>query len=336
MPSAKVRSTVFRYLTMLRLMPSRMPGVSAAELTTMLAEDGIPISKRSVERDLEQLLDMVLVECNERGVPRGWYVNPDKTQLAALTVAEAMSLNLLESYLKPLLPRAFYSNVESRFRQARQMLEEQPLLNHERRLIDLLHVVMPTQPLLPAAVDDEVLDQIQQAIAKAEKIRVQYDSLRAGKVRDFVLSPAGLFLRGAATFLVAAIDGRDDVNVFALHRIKKVERLFKQPLVLPKGFRLQEWLQNGGGDFGSDGLIELELKVSSDLARVLIETPLTEQMTAEQLPSGQFLIKTKVLNTPQLRWWLLSQSYNLMVVNPPHLAQLINEHHAKAAAQYQL
>ncbi len=334
MPQAKVQSTLFRYLAMLRQLPARTPGMSAAELTACLAIDGIPISKRSVERDLNALLDMGLLECNDKGTPRGWYVRPEKAQLAALTVAEAMSLSLLESYIKPLLPRALYSSVESRFRQARRMLEEQPNFNHERRLMDLLHVVPATQALVPAVVDAQVLDQLQQALAKGEKLRVSYYSLRAGKKRDFVLNPGGLFLRGAASFLVAAIDGRDDITVFAVHRIQSAERLIGEPVMLPSGFNFADWLQNGGGDFDSRGFVELEMKVNHDLARILMETPLTENMSAELLNEHEYLIKARLLNTRQLRWWLMSQGDNLMVVNPPQLAQWVADRHRAAAARY--
>ncbi len=103
---------------------------------------------------------------------------------------------------------------------------------------------------------------------------------------------------------------------------------------LPDGFKLSDWLQAGGGDFGSEGQIDLELNINNSLAVILMETPLTPEMTIEPWDEHQHRITARLENTWQLRWWLLSQGYNLMVVNPPHLAQWLEKSHRIAANRY--
>lgn len=86
MPSATTRATLSRQWELLRQLPSRSPGITSAEMVARLRDAGFPISKRSIERDLNELSLIFPLERNDKSIPFGWHwaasANSDMRQLA--------------------------------------------------------------------------------------------------------------------------------------------------------------------------------------------------------------------------------------------------------------
>jgi len=85
-PSHPTRHTIARQWQLLKLLPDRHPGQSATQLQAALAMAGHKTSKRTVERDLNELAMLFPVHCNSKGMPYGWYWQPglDPSQLEQL------------------------------------------------------------------------------------------------------------------------------------------------------------------------------------------------------------------------------------------------------------
>jgi len=73
LPSATTRATLSRQWELLRQLPSRSPGITSAELVARLQDAGFSISKRSIERDLNELSLIFPLERNDKSIPYGWY-----------------------------------------------------------------------------------------------------------------------------------------------------------------------------------------------------------------------------------------------------------------------
>lgn len=58
---------------MLRQLPSRSPGITSAELVWRLRDVGFNVSKRTVERDLNELSLIFPLERNDKSIPFGWH-----------------------------------------------------------------------------------------------------------------------------------------------------------------------------------------------------------------------------------------------------------------------
>ncbi len=81
--------------------------------------------------------------------------------------------------------------------------------------------------------------------------------------------------------------------------------------------------------FGGEHMIELRLKVNDYLARVLSETPLSQ----DQQIDGEVLTAT-VRDTWQLRWWILSQGAGVEVCGPDELRMAIGQELNRASELY--
>ncbi|MGE7990807.1 WYL domain-containing protein [Pseudomonas sp. NPDC089554] len=73
MPFATTRATLSRQWALLRQLPSRSPGTTSAELVWRLRDVGFHVSKRTVERDLNELSLIFPLERNDKSIPFGWH-----------------------------------------------------------------------------------------------------------------------------------------------------------------------------------------------------------------------------------------------------------------------
>ncbi|KAF1306262.1 transcriptional regulator [Pseudomonas sp. SG-MS2] len=73
MPFATTRATLSRQWALLRQLPSRSPGITSAELVWRLRDVGFTVSKRTVERDLNELSLIFPLERNDKSIPFGWH-----------------------------------------------------------------------------------------------------------------------------------------------------------------------------------------------------------------------------------------------------------------------
>ncbi len=105
MPDRSRRDTLARQWELLRLLPSRPPGRTAAELTRLLDDAGFPTTKRTVERDLNELEQVFPFTCNDKGMPYGWYwIRDADLGIPGVELTEALSFTLLRDFLQQMLP----------------------------------------------------------------------------------------------------------------------------------------------------------------------------------------------------------------------------------------
>jgi len=89
----------------------------------------------------------------------------------------------------------------------------------------------------------------------------------------------------------------------------------------PADFHLQDYINTGAFEFGGPTPITLVAWVNDNLARLLTETPLSEDMELEAIgsPDDGYRLSATVNDSWELRWWILSQAGALKVESPEEL-----------------
>ena len=329
MPANKKKHTLARQWELLKRLPTRGAGKTASELTQELQVAGFDVSKRQVERDLGELMDAFDLECNNASIPYGWRWLPGaSSDLAGMTLADALSLSLVEDMVKPLLPVSMLQGLECRFAQARKKLNDLAVENPNARWLDKVRTIQPTQPLLAPQINPEILYTIQECLLADEIIDVEYRGADAETAHSQGLHPLGLVTRGQITYIVATAWDYSDIRLYTLHRIAQANRTYEH-CKKPTGFNLMKYLENGAIHFGSGKTTRLKAKVSDSLARILLETPLSK----DQKIVGNRLTAT-VLDTWQLEWWILSQGAAITVIAPVALQKTIRKSLEEALTFY--
>ena len=80
--------------------------------------------------------------------------------------------------------------------------------------------------------------------------------------------------------------------------------------------------------------IELEIQVDNWLHDILKETPLALEQQVLPLTDKQYIIKAKIVNTPQLQWWNLAQGNAITVLQPESLRNITKEILEKTIQRY--
>lgn len=333
MSAAKSHETLSRQWELLNLIPERGQGKTAAELMQALTDQGFCISKRTVERDLNDL-SMVFPLLTDDSNPQRWRWMDDKDiQLPGITVAEAVMLQLVEGTLRQILPPEMLQGLSGRFQQARKKLLALEQSNQNARLFDKIAVVSPGLPMIPPKTSPNLYEAVQQALTGQLQLQARYKAVRDQQQKDYLLNPLGLVQRGHVTYLVATVEPYTDVRLFALHRF---EHLLVQPsqLQTPAGFTLGDYLQTGALQFANDQVIQLQARIGPELARLLAEAPLSADMQLSVSDDGWYQLKASVHHGWQLEWWILSHSSQILVQQPANLRARIVERLRATQALY--
>lgn len=322
MPSADHETTLARQWELLRNhLPSRPPGRTSKDLRDSLEAAGHNVTKRTVERDMLELSRIFPIVRNESGIPYGWHwIENSRFDVLGMDVSEAVSLGLMEDVLRQIMPPAFLSALEGKFSLAREKLAALPKIPHAK-WSDLVRYVPPGLPFIPPVMAQGVLPAIQEALLKQRKLVVVYQSAGADAGKELTLHPLSLIQQGARSYLVATAYDYDHPLLYALHRVASANVLDER-VKRPKGFSLDAYLASGAAQFGTGKLITLKARINEDLARLLSETPISEDQKITKR-SDINTLTASVTDSWQLHFWIHSQCQAITVIKPVALRKQV-------------
>ena len=333
MPSDTTRNTLIRQWELLKLLPKRGTGKTAKDLTEALNDAGFKVSKRQIERDLSTLSGPFPLDCKDMSIPYGWkWMDGRSADLPGLTVAEALSMKLVEDTLQNMLPKSVLNAMEGTFRQAHEKLAALDGKNPNVRWANKIANVQPTLPMLTPKVDREVLENVQEALLHDRQLEIEYQSVSAETSSPLILHPLGLVNSGPVSYLVATAFEYKDIRLYALHRMNKAVKR-DEPSARPKDFKLDDYINSGALQFGNNKTIHLKAHVAEWLAQYLAETPLStdQKLTADE---GKVRLTATLRDSWQLMWWILSHGPDIEVLAPVALRSTIADRLKQAADHY--
>lgn len=294
--------TVKLTLEILKRIP-RNRTISAPELHEQLQAAGMDRSRRTIERQLESLVDQFDIECDSRSKPYGyrWKSHSKGLSLPTLTEQESLLLTLAQHYLQNLLPASVMKSMDGFFLQARSNLDPYANKKPESEWLAKVRVVNESQPLLPPAIDAEVFEAVSTALYQNYWLTVDYKNA-AGKRAQSNVMPLGLAQQGPRLYLVCRYEGFENERSLAIHRIKqaKVSGIsFKRP---PE-FSLQKYDDDGRFGFGEGQRITLTFSITKSAGQHLLESRLAkDQKVIEH--DDYYTITANLVDSGRLTWWL--------------------------------
>ncbi|WP_262966432.1 helix-turn-helix transcriptional regulator [Methylobacter psychrophilus] len=327
---------LLRQWEMLKLIP-RERKITVKELKNKLEGLGFSVSRRTLERDLDRLSIPFTLEVDSRSKPYGWRyaLNMQPCNIPGLTSSEALTLVLLETYLKTLLPVAITDNLAGQFSAARQFFSVEHTDSKLHDWLKKVKVLTPGQPLLSPIIDPHIQRTVNQALMQGLQLEMDYLAANASQAKRFQsVHLQGLVQYGSVIYLVTTINDHNDLRLLVLHRIKKIT-LKNEPLRNLDGFNLQAYIDKGGFGFGkSSQVITLIAIFKNGVGLHLVETPLAKDQQIGRLDDNKLQITAEVLDTPQLLRWLSSHGADVEVLGPANLRHKLADHHRLAVQQY--
>lgn len=326
MPANKSRDTLSRQWELLKLLPTSGSGETVSALQRRLADAGFATTKRTVERDLVDLSSVFPIRINDKSRPYGYsWTPPTSLQLSAISVYEALTFQLVQEALRPLMPTTMLAALRPHFEHANNKLKALARTAPAADWPSKVASVPAHLPLMAPEIAPSTLALAQQALLEERAVKCRYYSAHRDQVNVLTLSPLGLVQRGSVTYLIATAFPHLDVRQFALHRISDPE-LLDMPSQCPETFDLHTYVTSGAMQFGDDAVrtITLEAWVSPGLLGLLRETPLSVDMETMTADDGGW-IRATVSDSWELEWWLLSHTGSIAVTAPDSLRQRLRQ-----------
>lgn len=298
-----MEDTFARLVELLRSIP-RSDKLATPELEKRLKAKGFKVYPRMVQRDLQNLLKHFPIECDERSGPFGWRWRNEShaVSLAGMTPAQALSFHLVETYLRALMPEQVMQDLRPYFAEAKRTLGDIARPSDVGRWPARIRVLHPEMPLVAPKVLPAVHAQVTEALLLGRQMTLTYRNGSRGKAADHRIHPLALVQHGRVLYVVARFYEYDEPRMIALHRVAKA-KVLKQESRPPRGFTLEGWLAKGKMGFGGLGTpMQVQLEFREGAGNHLLESPLSQPQTVDELGDGRVRITATVQDTERFRW----------------------------------
>lgn len=325
---------LLRQWKMLQLLPYRCPK-DAATIREELENEGFNVDLRTVQRDLKELMEVFPVTAKQgKPISWRWDRNAMSFDIPGMDRTAALTLKMVNEFMARLLPKSCLESLAPNLRRANAILDELGEKSYGG-WPDKVRVVRRTQPLLPPDVDADILERVYESLFQDRRFKAVYLKKGADEPVEYTVNPLGLVAADPVLYLVATLWNYDDIKLLAVHRFKSIE-MTDEASRKPKGFTLDKYLEGGALGFPMPGerMIKLMALFNKYAAAHLHESPLSQNQKITEQGDGDVLVEAEVLDTHQLRWWLMGFGENVKVVSPKYLREEFAETVRNMASNY--
>ncbi|MCK6189787.1 WYL domain-containing protein [Pseudomonas sp. EYE_354] len=314
---SQAKDTLLRLFALLRLIPTEPQRIASTTLLEKLHDKGFSVTLRSIQRDLNRLSLPFSLLCDESESPFRWsFTRNAPLRLEDMDAPTALALCLSESHLATLLPQTVLDQLNPQFRRARHFLGDvgnNGLAYWARRV----RAIPNGKTLLPAEIALEVWRAVSGSLLERRQIEVAYRSRSKGGVKHLVLHPAGLVSRHAISYMLASVDGYDDLRQFALHRIQSI-RMLEAEAREQSNFNIDDYIARGRfSQRQGDECVELVADIHPQIAELLSETPLSDEQSLHDLPDQAWKrLCARIPLDRETLWWIFGLNENIRVHAP--------------------
>jgi predicted DNA-binding transcriptional regulator YafY len=321
--------SVNRQWAVLRALPRWPQSASVATIAESVRDRGFPATRRTIERDLQELSRDLPLRVDDSCRPQqwGWAKDSNFEFMPRLSVSQSLALKIVQKHAAPLMPLSMLEDLQPIFLMADRVLRESGWQDWPERIA----VLPPTLPLLPPVLDPDVVADVQTAYARRRVLTMMYKGQGKSAPEPMRVHPLGLLLRGAVPLLVCTIEGRPRIRTLIFMRMSEtcVDAVSCEE---PKGFDYPAYIASLA--IRPRGLIRLHLRFENHAGDFLRETPLSKDQKCKDLAPGLLDVRARVQYDDQLFERILQFGGDVEVLKPVGLRRRVGEELARAAAKY--
>lgn len=332
-------NVTIRRLRILQLLPYKKDGgITVARLIELLTLYGIDSKTRDIQRDMAELscgCEGFQIRCDDTNKPHRWYWDSDTAlSIPAMSQYTALTLQLAEKTLKPMLPVQILDHLNPSFSAAGSVLND----NNKRQArswLKKIRVVPRSIHQISASIPDGLYDTLTKALYEDKQLKITYTSASntTGIPKEHTIHPYALLFRGPIIELIGKKVGKADPMRLLLHRMHTAEMLTTRSII-PTDFDLDSFIKSKLAKPYEGEAISLKVWIREDAKAHVIETPFSEDQIVEPTNDG-FIVAATVRMTIELKWWLLGLGERIEVLEPESLRTDIKDTVVKAAKRYQ-
>lgn len=332
----QMADTILRQLDMLRLLPHWPQKIDTQQLLCKLQSCGYSTSQRTVQRDLQKLSTTFPITCDESPNQFGWSWSKDAAPLALNSMPPhvAIAFTIAEQYLGKLLPTKTFEHLSDYFKIAHNTIKKSNN-EHFNEWQHKIGIASSKHAFVEPEVNRRVIETVYAALFADKCIEISYFTASNPEIKRAVVHPQGVLLREPAMYLLCTFDGYSEVRQLAFHRITSAS-LSDQAVNALKGFSVEQYVSDNLHDLNVADKINLKLRMSERQAIYVKESPISIDQSMVRNHDGFYSLEATLIDTIQLRRWLLSITGDVEVIEPQHLRDYLIEKLRDQAAMYNL
>jgi len=330
---AKLDGPILAALPTVKSTPRWMPTPQVAEC---LRGKGYDIRHvKTVLRRLQSFEADGLVISRTAGRATEWQRKEGASGLTKgpMSFEEALALQVLRRFATRQLPLQVEDYLKGLFDAAETRLKTPNDTNERRHAIWSRKVAMTGDAfqLIRPRVKEAVFRPVSEALFMERMLK--FDYRKAGSdapPKSCAVMPLGLVeTADGLLYLVARTFHRDGfIQEPTRYRLDRMEsaKLDAQTFAYPNDFQLSIYIEKDRKlNFFTEGSAVVNLRVSEQAGRRLLETPLAEDQQISRHKDGSMTVRATVVLSLRLREWLLAQGPQVEVVSPKKLRNRIAE-----------
>ncbi|MBE7373948.1 helix-turn-helix transcriptional regulator [Pseudomonas lopnurensis] len=313
-------------------------GLTAPQIHARLRNElGVDMTIKTVQRDLNYLKGWGRIQPTDepdnaaplwrvvRGAAAPTPAAATDTKLSGPDLRSArVALGIVTLYEQAshLLHQAALDDLREQYEISKALLTR--LMPQEGRWLGKLVTGTQHIQLLQAAIDPQVLAQVQLALLGGYQLAVRYFASNQQQEKDYQLHPLGLSYQDSSIYLVCHSGDPDRIRCLPLHRFRQVRPLESRLAEVPRDFELRNHVQR---ILIEPEPIVLKLRINDRLRQRLDEreTPLAHEQVFTPLGNGWHLLECSIAYSQGLLWWILSHGATVEVLEPPSLRAQVRE-----------
>jgi len=308
---------LIRQWKIIRLLDSRF-GVTITQLMQQFR-----VTRRTIERDLDALEQAGFPTYHDtiEGVKRWKFADTFKAQLPIpFTFSELLSLYFSRNILEMFASLLFKQELDSICTKLQSLLPEKSLqyLDQLQSIFQSRYLAEEEYPYLR-----KIMPELEQAMLDETEIKMEYYSNLQDKWRTLLIQPYAIFPTYDRLYLVGNVPKHDNLCIFALSRIRKIE-LTGIKFHKPKDFSISQYMQTAFGII-RDKPEKFVIRFNPAVVSTVRKRCKHLQHTCQELPNGELLVTMNVSGWDEIKWWILSFGENAVVIEPKSMRTEIKQ-----------
>ena len=274
-------STIVRHISMLKVIPKYPAFVLTKDLHQRLLDEGFNITKRTVERDLLKLTDVMgLRSCDS---PEGFkwsYESHTREILPALSPNEALLLLQAKVFLSHLMPIKSLLALEPRFNKAVETLSDNAQFNGWKKKVHIAQNVT----LIQTHISEKFREIVYNAVLKSEQLTIKFIRNNADQIFT-VINAHGLIIKEHMQYLVhSKTDSPNKLELIKLTNIIRVENNYTDNQLCSAD--IENYIHSNSASYKlANKPIKVTLKVAGPARLLLEKSKLSKDQTIEYFSS---------------------------------------------------
>lgn len=308
-------SVAERQLYILSLLSQYSIGYTADEIVEKLKKWGVELTKRTIQRDIDELSMNYAIEEEERSGKTYYMARKFSMENVDLTTVDLMSITFMQQLVAQYEHTTMGKTAASILK---KLMSNTGNLN-KKHFESLSHMIQirDKNEWKNQDVDANTERMISAAIEKQAKVRIQYYSWNSDEMTTRVIHPYSFVFLDQYLNVEGYCELRQAIRTFRLSRIQQIEVL-KEHFDIPEGYERKE-----DGKFiyiTGDKPELLKLQFNAETGRYIREY---QSHRADRFMDNDegVLFEKKIAITEEVRRWILQFGAGVRVLKPDWLAE---------------